>query len=134
MSLLERIEQKYIPEPNSGCWLWLGAVTPTGYGTISIKHKTYHAHRTVYECLVGPIPAGLQLDHLCRVRSCVNPAHLEPVTNQVNLLRGKRSFSACKNGHPYTPDNIYTIKGYYRCCRTCKKLSDNRADQKRRAK
>ena len=86
------------------CWLWQGYRNDRGYGRIGSKI----AHRIIYELLVGPIPVGLTLDHLCRVRHCVNPAHLEPVDNKTNILRGV-SFSAinakketCPLGHAYT--------------------------------
>lgn len=75
----------------SGCWLWTGSCLPTGYGQVGCRvgGKTYvsSAHRVAYRFVVGPIPAGLQLDHLCRVRRCVNPAHLEPVTPRENVRR-----------------------------------------------
>lgn len=78
-----------------GCWLWQGPRVHNGYGIISIQGSgvktTIRAHRYAYEALVGPIPEGLQLDHLCRVRRCVNPAHLEPVTARENVRRGVRA-------------------------------------------
>ena len=64
------------PEPH--CWLWLGSLDTAGYGQFRINRKLYLVHRLLYEATHGPIPAGLELDHLCRIRSCVNPAHLEP--------------------------------------------------------
>ncbi len=96
------IEELYIPEPNSGCWLWLGAILKNGkrkrnggYGIYSVrreddwrKTKTYRAHRFMWERENGPVPAGLTLDHKCRVRCCVNPDHIEPVTNAENARRG----------------------------------------------
>ncbi len=89
-----RALRKIEPCPTTGCWIWLGALHRNGYGNIrvgSMKDGTRGhrvAHRALYEALVGPIPAGMELDHLCRVRSCVNPAHLEPVTRRENLRRG----------------------------------------------
>src|SRR5690349_1913777 len=78
-----------IKRPDLGpCWLWTKGCTPAGYGAFSIGHKHMAAHRFAYEVLIGPIRNGLDLDHLCRVRSCVNPSHLEPVTRSINLLRG----------------------------------------------
>jgi len=71
-----------------GCWIWTGAVEGKGYGAPSINGVKRPAHRLAYEDLVGPVPEGLHLDHLCRVRRCVNPAHLEPVTSRENTLRG----------------------------------------------
>ena len=107
-------------EPSTGCWLWLGALRE-GYGLYSTRRpkSTRNAHRVVYELLVGPIPSGLQLDHKCRVRRCVNPEHLEPVTPRENVLRGEGVAAqhakrvTCKNGHPLIWD------GWQRRCRPC---------------
>ena len=71
-----------------GCWRWLGARTWDGYGRVWHDRRSARAHRVTYALLVGPVPAGHVLDHLCRVRDCVNPTHLEPVTVRVNTLRG----------------------------------------------
>ena len=90
--LIERTLEKYAPEPNSGCWLWVGATNNKGYGMIGQGRrpcKTLLAHRVTYEAFMGPISEELELDHLCRVRSCINPKHLEPVTHQVNAARGE---------------------------------------------
>lgn len=75
----------------NGCWIWNAKARRGGYGLIGIDGKSYRAHRWMYEQLVGPIPEGLQIDHLCRVRECVNPAHLEPVTHAENGRRGKNT-------------------------------------------
>jgi hypothetical protein len=87
-----------MPEPNTGCWLWLGSDSGNGYGKVSIDGKDMMVHRVVYELLVGPIPDGLVLDHIprCRCRRCCNPDHLEPVTIQVNTHRGKAVLFQCK--------------------------------------
>src|SRR3990167_11363030 len=90
-------QSKFHPKPLSlidkkpgGCWLWTGYVDPRyGYGRYGAKGNRYQAHRLVYELLRGSIPKGVGLDHLCRVRACVNPSHLEPVDCRTNLLRGK---------------------------------------------
>lgn len=111
------IESRILAEPNTGCWIWLGAVTGNGYGSISLypPKRTVKAHRYIYELHRGKIPAGLVLDHLCRNRRCVNPSHLEPVTQRENLLRGfwpsqagehNRSKRRCPKGHQYTADNL----------------------------
>lgn len=89
---ISRVWRYVVRDEESGCWLWRGTITKVGYGTIfewreGQKHRP-GAHRVVYEALVGPIPEGLDLDHLCRVRNCVNPSHLEPVTRRENLRRG----------------------------------------------
>lgn len=87
--LLDRFMEKVSPEPNSGCWLWLGSEWGKGYGSFVIERgKGCQAHRAAYELFVGPIPEGLQLDHKCRVHICVNPDHLEPVTQRENTIRG----------------------------------------------
>lgn len=83
-------EAKYIPEPNSGCWLWIGALNPNGYGQLKMPHQAVLAHRFSYERFNGPLLEGMVLDHLCRQRCCVNPEHLEQVTQAVNLARGGR--------------------------------------------
>jgi hypothetical protein len=125
MSTLERFEKKYMPDPNSGCWLWIGSISPQGYGHFFHGGQMVGAHRFSYEHEHGLIPAGLQIDHLCRVRSCVNPSHLEPVTNRENTLRGvntNRAKTACPQGHEYTPENTYTYMrpgGEGRYCRMC---------------
>lgn len=130
-----RYEYFTIPEPNSGCVIWLGPLNKNGYGKMITGYKsegtrrTAWAHRLVYEYFVGPIPAGLDLDHKCRVRCCVNPNHLEPVTRKENMRRGMHATSVkarnvlrthCKNGHPLSGDNLYLNSGH-RVCRTCKK-------------
>ena len=97
------------------CWLWTGTLGPGGYGRLrhSELRKSVAAHRFAYELLVGPIPEGLQIDHLCRVHGCVNPAHLEPVTGKENQHRGF-SFAGinhrkthCPRNHPLSGENLY---------------------------
>jgi hypothetical protein len=120
MPLPERIQAKIAIVDDSPCWIWTGSVLKVGYGNVGYKGKVRLAHRVVYELLVGPIPEGMTLDHLChtadascrggrtcRHRRCVNPAHLEVVTKRVNFLRG-RSFAAdyarqthCSRGHEF---------------------------------
>ncbi len=89
-SLIARIGEHFEFSPD-GCWRWTGSVTPQGYGMFAFSDEGKRAHRVMYELLVGPIPEGLTLDHLCRVRHCVNPEHLEPVTLAENVRRGWRS-------------------------------------------
>ena len=93
--LADRFWDQVATEPNTGCWLWLGSLTWQGYGRFKAgefrangTQRFVRAHRFSYELLVAPIPEGEELDHLCSVRSCVNPAHLEPVTHAENVRRG----------------------------------------------
>ena len=106
----------------SGCWLWTGAVGGggQGYGMLTFRQVVHRAHRFVYELLVGPIPEGLELDHLCRVTRCVNPEHLEAVTHQTNTRRHYEAAPACKSGHLWTPENTYRrLSTGRRECRSC---------------
>lgn len=108
------------------CWLWTGAQFKKGYGQFPNDGRSVSAHRWAYERLEGPIPEGLVIDHLCRVPACVNPAHLEPVTQWENTMRGRSESSRhaaqthCVNGHEFTPENTYMRKDRYgRCCKAC---------------
>lgn len=109
-----------------GCWRWTGATGGARNHLYGVANGTT-AHRVAYEFFVGPIPTGMVLDHLCRNTMCVNPEHLEPVTQRENLERGQgrsRASTHCKNGHEYTPENtrIVVIRGYEtRVCRACKR-------------
>lgn len=109
---------------DASCWIWMGAKTPEGYGRFVGRKwglpKYLGAHRVAYELLVGPVPDDRHLDHLCRTPSCVNPAHLEPVTPQVNMRRATAHITHCPRGHAYDPDN--RVKGEWRgreSCKTC---------------
>ena len=108
------------PEPNSGCWLWIGAWAAGGYGYVRRGGRTIKAARFIYETLVGEIPEGLQLDHLCRVRSCVNPAHLEPVVQAENIRRAMRARSLCRHGHPLDGVVCRSDGRRERICLTCR--------------
>lgn len=104
------------------CWAWKGAQNNKGYGRVRFNSVAVYAHRLAYELLIGPIPDGLELDHLCRNRACVNPAHLEPVTHQENVARALFK-THCPKGHEYTDTN--TIRdGRSRKCRICKRARD----------
>lgn len=110
-----------------GCWLWLRSNNGKGYGQFVIDGKKHYAHRYAYELIKGVIPKGMTLDHLCRNPYCVNPAHLEPVSNRTNLLRGNTIFALnvakthCPHGHPYDLLNTYLYRGD-RYCRKCLRL------------
>lgn len=118
---IERLFNKIDKKP-SGCWEWTGGRDGAGYGRLRIGKEFYGAHRAAYEMIRGPIPDGLSLDHLCRNPLCVNPAHLEPVTHQENVKRGKHpSRTHCLHGHERTPENTYVIKrGNGRVMKNCR--------------
>ena len=115
-------------QPDLGpCWLWTAGRDRMGYGRFGTPHAPHWslAYRIAYEWLVGPIPEGLVIDHLCRVPACVNPAHLEPVTFRENLMRGLRkgppAKDYCPYGHRKDEANTYVYRGH-RSCRTCVRL------------
>ncbi len=122
---LEAFAARVMPEPNSGCWLWTGGLSAqTGYGRFYDGNGTISAHRFSYQAHVGPLVDGLVIDHKCRVRSCVNPAHLRLVTQQVNTLAGvgpgaKNAIKTpCVNGHEFTETNTQRrLTG--RGCKAC---------------
>lgn len=119
-SLIERFEEKYIPEPNSGCWLWVGADNANGHGQMTIGNKRVYAHRFSYEYFCDKIPDGMEIDHLCRVRCCVNPIHLEPVTRSQNIKRSPIMCpAACPKGHEYTGKSFYLRKSGRKICKIC---------------
>lgn len=110
--------------PEHPCWEWIGCGNGS-YGQFHKDGRHMVAHRASYELFVGEIPAGMTLDHLCRNRRCVNPAHLEPVTQRANTLRGigpsakNASKTHCPRGHEYSGDNTYIHAQGYRVCRAC---------------
>ena len=126
-----------IPVPFSGCWVWTKSLNSNGYGMLSQGRgkPQLRAHRLAYEQAHGPIPDGLELDHLCRVRACINPEHLEAVTHQENIRRGGTPATArrlmqdilarralrthCKRGHAWVEANIYIDPRGRRSCRLC---------------
>jgi len=124
-----QVEKSTTPD---GCWTWLGRVNNHGYGSIRIMGRLIDptlVHHFAYELLVGPIPKGMEIDHLCKNRRCVNPAHLEPVTRSENCKRGdsglawalhQRAKTHCPQGHPYDLFNTYYDKNGGRQCKICK--------------
>jgi hypothetical protein len=133
--LADRLWAKVDKTPT--CWLWTGAVNNMGYGYLmrgGSDHRKVLAHRAAYELLVGPVPDGMDLDHVkargCMSTRCVNPAHLEPVTHRVNLQRGRLSYAVrtvCANGHDITdPANVYTTPAGKHQCRPCRRAVDAR--------
>ena len=101
---------------SNGCWTFTGTINNKGYG--AILQTT--AHRYIYQQVVGPIPAGLQIDHLCMNKTCVNPAHLEPVTAKENMRRRGVAETHCRKGHEFTAENSYLHGNGSKECRTCR--------------
>lgn len=130
-----RLMAKVAVAPN-GCWEWTAHIEDNGYGRFGYRGTMRWAHRVSYQIFVGCIPDGLDLDHLCRNRKCVNPDHLEPVTRKVNAERGVAgqvnrdrmiSKTHCPQGHPYSGDNLYVVPSTgYRQCNACR-LANKRA-------
>lgn len=134
---------KYVEKLESGCWQWTGGKDHLGYGSFKgFARYPGKAYRFSYELHKGPIPKGLTIDHLCRNPSCVNPDHLEAVTNRVNQLRGfspaamNARKTHCKYGHPLSGDNLVLVSGKYdrpaRQCRTCLRAHSRKAYRRRR--
>ena len=122
------------------CWEWTGTIS-AGYGQIRLGQKgtpMVLAHRASFEVFVGPIPDGLQIDHLCRNPKCINPDHLEPVTPRENILRGNTlpaknaNKNHCIHGHPFDEANTYINSNGSRSCRTCKREWARRQSKKKR--
>ncbi len=139
--LPNRIQNKIRIDPD-GCWRWTGAVNPNGYGvsTHTGSYTSTTAHRIVYEMIHGLLPKILHVDHLCRVRDCVNPDHLEAVTGRENYRRGNGFAGVnsrkthCDHGHPLSGGNLYVCGDGWRHCRECRKLAVRRVRDRQRAK
>lgn len=125
-----------------GCWTWVGCTTDDGYGRFKLGNSAVGAHRVSYQHFVGPIPEGLQLDHLCRNRCCVNPTHLEPVTVRENVLRGNgpgginARKTHCPSGHPLEGENLEMGRNGDRAvrrCRTCRREQGRQSWRRRKA-
>lgn len=135
LSLIERLHAG-IDYDDAGCWIWKGACTKAGYGVIYGEGRKHYVHRLVYECLVGPIPAGLELDHVkvrgCMSTACCRPHHLEAVTHKINMDRGVETSAwknhqeiqtHCSRGHEFTKANTYRAPGSpYRWCVQCRRI------------
>jgi hypothetical protein len=132
--VIARFWQKSIYQPANGCWEWTAKINSFGYGVFTPLldggKTSVMAHRFAYELLIGPIPAGYQLDHLCRNRRCVNPNHLDPVSPALNNARStspsalNAAKSHCKRGHEFSPDNTYVTPDGRRMCRACMRYRD----------
>lgn len=145
--LPKKFRRKLIEAPwehnGTPCWIWLGYTEQDGYGRIAMpvgeggEYRKRQAHRVIYEILVGAVPSELQLDHLCRVRCCCNPAHLEPVTPGENIRRSDlskrgqhwRDKTHCPKGHEYTEENTYRNHNG-RWCKACAKEKNREAYRK----
>jgi len=134
LGLPESIEKKIGHISGKGCWVWKAAKT-NGYGVVQFNGVVRRAHRVIYELLIGVIPEGLELDHLCRERACVNPSHLEPVTQRENNARSNSASAIhakqthCLRGHELSPKNTYRRKRgnkIERFCRACSAIRDRK--------
>ena len=156
-SLKQRFDEKWIPEPNTGCWLWTGAEQPprgssvSGYGLMNLSRvygRNYFAHQVAMHVYKGyPLdmtsrPSKYVWDHLCRVRACVNPDHIELVTHQTNILRGEGLAATaikqthCKHGHELSGDNVRIVYKPHkqRLCRACRRRISSEWSRKKRVK
>lgn len=127
-----RFWAKVAAPDESGCRVWTGCRNQKGYGRISVDGRLWVAHRVAWQIIAGrDLPEGMQLDHLCRNRACVEIAHLEPVTPKENTRRGitgwvNRTKTHCPKGHPYSPDNTFVYADGRRACRECQRAKDRR--------
>lgn len=142
-----RFWEKVSVDPETGCWVWQGALQGKyyqhengGYGSVKWNKRVRPAHLVAWELVRGPVPDGLCIDHLCRNTRCVNPDHMEPVTNAENIRRGLiRRPTHCPQGHEYTDENtVYMSKGKghkpYRACKICRERVQQQNNERRRAK
>ena len=140
---MDRMGESFVPEPNSGCWLWTRRLSRDGYGVVFLwrdgKSRPAYAHRAAYIAMKGPIPDGLTIDHLCHTPSCVNPDHLEACTMLENIMRG-RTFSVinarathCIHGHPFDEANTIRRPKGRRGCRACNRAAVARYIARKRA-
>lgn len=120
----------WLIDPKTGCHLWTGGRSTSGYGRVSINRRMVSVHRVRYEREIGPVPEGMDLDHfVCENRGCCNPQHVRPATRRENLLRGRgvvaenASKTHCPQGHPLSGPNLIVRRGW-RECRTCKRARD----------
>jgi hypothetical protein len=118
-----QLELCTVPDLSRFCWVWTGAITSRGYGSVQHDRRRVSVHRLTYELLIGPIPDDLTVDHLCRNKRCANPAHMEPVTRRVNVLRAQPERRRCPQGHALAgPNLVVRVRRdteIHRMCRVC---------------
>ena len=140
-TLSQRFNEKFETHIGVGCWLWTAYVDRHGYGRLRDGRRMISAHRLSYELARGAIPEGLELDHLCRTRHCVNPDHLEAVTHRENVRRGmtgevsrtrQTMKTHCLNNHEYAGDNLIVRPNGWRMCRECHRAHVNKSYAKKR--
>lgn len=139
--LIERLETNSIPEPNTGCQLWLKADNGNGYGVMGLRksgQRMHYVHRVAYMVFKGDIPDDLEIDHSCGVRSCINPYHLRVVTHHENMLLSNNTIASihlqkthCYKGHPFSSENTYLLRGGGRQCLTCRRAFDKKRGKRR---
>lgn len=117
-TILDRFVPKWKRDAETECWIWTAFTDQAGYGRLNVGNIPKLAHRISYELFTGPIRAGLDIDHLCGNRACVNPNHLEAVTHAENMRRTMRE--TCRRGHAVIPENRYRVRGRNSECRLCK--------------
>ena len=134
----DRYWDKIQVDPLKACWTWTGARNDTGYAYIKSKGKMWLAHRFAWVALNGPVPEGLELDHLCGNgrHACVNPFHCEPVTHRENVLRGPNANkTTCRSGrHAWTDENIVVTSAGFRTCVICRRETGRIQDRKRKGR
>ena len=138
--LPDRFLTKFSEDPIRGCWIWNSGKNkkgPEGYGRYWTDGKDVQAHRYSYETIRGPIPDNMQIDHLCQTRTCVNPWHLEIVTQSINIKRSdseNRKKTHCPKGHPYEGDNLYVgPNDARRYCITCHRARNVKYRERKKA-
>lgn len=122
---------RFVQAPDTDCWNWQGTTNGAGYSQFRVNGRAILVHRAYYELFVGPIPEGLVLDHLCRNTLCVNPGHLEPVTQRENVRRA--SPTHCPQGHEYSAENTHVCVDGSRRCRACDRMRQAERRAARRA-
>lgn len=135
LTLEERFFSKVAPASADECWLWTARLDEYGYGVFTVNSRPRRAHRIAWTILRGYLPDELTIDHLCRVRNCVNPYHMDPVTSRVNTMRAKGTIgrTTCINGHPYTEGSVYVNRGI-KYCRKCGSEHNKRYLARKRAR